>query len=297
MATRTSSSSASKPPTSKARSKPNLLQSVPLSADTDRSVAPAWPIGERPTVRMAYMDFPEYKWSPQHRLQGYGTYLCAEEARERVACGTNEIVEKVEAERASVRQRVATRAVTGWASEKRETYRPLGAMVELPESGAEVRKSARGKYHTPTIVMPDEPVSTGREANQTATVLVAGKRVRGNVGQFEYRYYQIKLDERFSLSINLTCLSGDPDIFVSNTATEPTSEEHTWKVARVRRGCRRATAHAARLTIACTWQAASAGDDEVFISTEHPEFILGTYYIGVYGIYDSEYELEVKAAN
>ena len=53
----------------------------------------------------------------------------------------------------------------------------------------------------------------------------------------------------------------------------------------------------ARLTIACTWQAASAGDDEVFISTEHPDFILGTYYIGVYGIYDSEYELEVKAAN
>ena len=74
-------------------------------------------------------------------------------------------------------------------------------------------------------------------------VQAVGKRVRGNVGQFEYRYYQIKLDERFSLSINLTCLSGDPDIFVSNTATEPTSEEHTWKVARVRRGCRRATAH------------------------------------------------------
>ena len=50
---------------------------------------------------------------------------------------------------------------------------------------------------------------------------------------------------------------------------EPTSKEHTWK-------------------------SASAGDDVIFISTEHPQYSIGTYYIGIYGVYDTEYEIEAK---
>ena len=40
-----------------------------------------------------------------------------------------------------------------------------------------------------------------------------------------------------------------------------------------------------------TWRGAATGDDEIIITEEHPQYALGPYWIGVYSVRDSEYEL------
>ena len=65
-----------------------------------------------------------------------------------------------------------------------------------------------------------------------ARQLENGKKVCGVVRQFRYEYFKITVPHKHvTLQIDVTALSGDPDIFVCNRNANPTQGSHTWKSA------------------------------------------------------------------
>lgn len=211
-------------------------------------------VDTRPTNRMAHMEYPQYDPSSPFMRRNH------EAVR-------HEVPEAKEKEQAQAR--INTRNMSGWASEKREVYKPLGPPEEMPQTGAELRRMKETEYMSrkPKLVMPTEK-KKGRlqEDEDMAQKIRLGESVTGFVRQFSYQYYQVDLRERVWLKINLTGISGDPDIFVSCDNPSPTIDDHVWRSGAV-------------------------GDDEIIIECDHPRYILGPYYIGVYAICDSEYEL------
>ena len=217
-----------------------------------------WDVGERPTVSMPYLEYPRYVPTNSVCLR--------DEAQMSL------FVPKV-AVKSAEHQRLEERNRTGWASDKREIYKPLGAPEDLPGTGPEMRRRKGAEYVKPKVVVPEKSQKKGKEEDlaDLAVQLEAGVPVHGEVRQFQYQYYQFELPERLNLVIALRASQGDPDLFVSNEVMTPKQEpsEHTWR-------------------------GAATGDDEVLITIDHPRYALGTYYIGVYTV--SEYsEFEVVA--
>ena len=73
------------------------------------------------------------------------------------------------------------------------------------------------------------------------------------------------------VEIVLSALSGDPDLFVSDENPFPTMDDNIWR-------------------------SGAKGDDEILIETDHPRYRLGSYYVGVYAICDSSFELVARLA-
>lgn len=145
-----------------------------------------WDVGERPNIRMAYLDYPEYLPGPP-----------ASQRNEQELRSVQDSKEDREA-------REAVRHVSGWASEKREIYRPLGNPEELPLQGSELRRRKGADYRKPRIVRPREHHTAHEQhASSIATHLQPGKPVRGEIRQFEYAYYQIEMHERIRLLLTL----------------------------------------------------------------------------------------------
>ena len=91
--------------------------------------------------------------------------------------------------------------------------------------------------------------------------------MRGGVKQFCMAYFKVLVPHKnMTLRVSVNALTGDPDIFVCNRNTHPTQSQHTWK-------------------------SASAGDDVVTITPDDPLFYPGAFFVGVYGIYDSTFEI------
>lgn len=216
-----------------------------------------WDVGERPSKPMAYLEYPTYQPSLS---------ICRRDGDElRVAVPKAQNVMDEQA-------RIEVRNQCGWASETRDIYKPLGAPEELAPTGIEQRRRKGAEYIKPRVVLPREKSrrKSGEieDEHDHAITLRAGVAVQGEVSQFEYQYYQFELKEPVDLHFELRTLAGDPDIFVSNEVLEPKQEErdHTWK-------------------------SAATGDDEILIRTTDPKYRLGKYYIGVYSVCDSDYEI------
>ena len=64
-------------------------------------------------------------------------------------------------------RRVEARSISGWASEKREVYKPLGAPEYLPHTGPEVRRRKMGEYQKPRVVQPQAQASSQQLAQMT----------------------------------------------------------------------------------------------------------------------------------
>ena len=261
---------------------------------------PRWDVGERPNVRMAYIDYPEYEPGP----------LTAH--RDDVGLRS-----KVGGSKEEREVRESERHATGWACERREKYRPLGKLEELPMAGAEIRQQKSAAYRRPKIVLPREVRAHEVQHQSSTTRLVPGKKVHGTLREFTYTYYEIEMHERIRLVLTLKTFTGDPDIFVSTTGL-PTTDEFIWKSAGrpmlpishpifplisppiphlhptppVRNP---PTPRPAPINTATHHPHPSgSGDDEIIISTDHPSYVLGIYYVGVYAICDSEFELETR---
>ena len=100
-----------------------------------------------------------------------------------------------------------------------------------------------------------------------ARMLENGKKAYGLVRQFRYEYFKITVPHKnVTIKLMVSALSGDPDIFVCNRNANPQRTAHTWK-------------------------SAGAGDDSVVVRPDDPLFFTGPYFIGVYGVYDSEFEI------
>ena len=110
----------------------------------------------------------------------------------------------------------------------------------------------------------DEAAQQGRA--KPARELENAKRAFGYVKQFRYEYFKVVVPKNVTLKIEIATVNGDPDIFVCNRNTNPTQGHHTWK-------------------------SAGTGDDQITILPDDPLFYPGAFYVGVYGIVDSHFEI------
>ena len=205
------------------------------SWETAAAPSPAikgWDVGERPNVRMAHIEYPSYEFS-------------------KAAIRDADQVQSVQQTKAVQLERIDARTSRGWASAQRQIYQPLGSLEELPAQGSDLRTKRGVDVPRPVVVMPGHNQAVLELAMaRAATPLMADTKVWGQVSQFQYRYYSIKVHERLSLTINVEKLQGDPDVFVSMECNEPTREDHTWK-------------------------SDGGGSDVVYVSTDHPSYALG----------------------
>lgn len=213
-----------------------------------------WDVGEMPTVRMAYLEYPTY--TPRELSQ-------RDQENTRAFVTDAEMLKRE-------KRRMQVRSETGWASSRRGAYKPLGAPdLTLPLTGDELRRSkeAEAAAVRPKVVNPDERKKANRaQKEDEIEQLELGQPIRSSVRQFNYVYYKVPLRVRANLRITVTCLSGDPDVFVANDTTAPTIDDHVWR-------------------------SGGKGDDVVDVETSHPRYTLGQYYIGIYAICDSEFEV------
>ena len=158
----------------------------------------------------------------------------------------------------------------GWRSKfhpKTLDYRTVDELGMHPDDLALDRKPAE-EFPTLRIV---ETVFHGDEQAQgrakPARPLESGKKAYGSVEQFSYVYFKVTAPfKNMTVTVHVTAVSGDPDIFVCNRNANPTSSHHTWR-------------------------SAGTGDDEVVIKPDDPMFYPGAFYIGIYGIVDSHFEI------
>ena len=247
----------SHPSTSRRREK------LPRASGEESYATDGCDVGERPTLPTAHLEYPVYRPGTTEGQFEPGTIGSP---RQFEANAKRKIAAKQ-----SLEARLAERGSSGWASAQGE-YKPLGAIAELPDTGNELRykTKVRDAHRKPRVVVPlEDGKAAPVEDVLSKTKVLPGKTVRGEVPQFEYKYYEVELRRRCELVVSVDTLSGDPDIFVSNrTGHYPTQFDYTWK-------------------------SASTGDDEVVVKTDHPAYCLGRYTIGVYGVYPSEFELLV----
>ena len=59
--------------------------------------------------------------------------------------------------------RLQVRNSSGWASEKREVYKPLGAPETLPPTGPELRMRKAEMVKKPRVVLPDKNLKAKTE--------------------------------------------------------------------------------------------------------------------------------------
>ena len=247
----------SHPSTSRRREK------LPRASGEESYATDGCDVGERPTLPTAHLEYPVYRPGTTEGQFEPGTIGSP---RQFEANAKRKSLAKQ-----SLEARLAERGSSGWASAQGE-YKPLGAIAELPDTGNELRykTKVRDAHRKPRVVVPlEDGKAAPVEDVLSKTKVLPGKTVRGEVPQFEYKYYEVELRRRCELVVSVDTLSGDPDIFVSNrTGHYPTQFDYTWK-------------------------SASTGDDEVVVKTDHPAYCLGRYTIGVYGVYPSEFELLV----
>ena len=100
-----------------------------------------WDVGERPTNRTAHLFYPTYEFAPAHGRS------------EDLVQSRPPVLDKEEA-----LERKRERDQSGWASSRKEVYKPLGPPVELPLLGQHLRKrpQVQAQYRKPRVVMPQE---------------------------------------------------------------------------------------------------------------------------------------------
>ena len=229
-----------------------------------------WDVGERPTVPMPYFRLPEHKFVEAHLRRAPPGAL---ELRRPPECRDLEFSSKTpHAAQVEMHARrdYQRRPGEGWLSKlhpKTLDYRTVDELGMHPDDLALDRKPAE-EFPTLRIV---ETVFHGDEQAQgrakPARPLESGKKAYGSVEQFSYQYFKVTAPfKNMTVTVHVTAVSGDPDIFVCNRNANPTSSHHTWR-------------------------SAGTGDDEVVIKPDDPMFYPGAFYIGIYGIVDSHFEI------
>ena len=241
---------------------PARLEKIPRASGLGDSDARSsgWDIGEQPTNPMAHLMYPTFEFRATHGR--------SEDSVQSLPNGDKDKQSELE--------RQAERNRSGWASPRKEPFKPLGEPLDFPPSGMQLRKkpSVATQYRQPKIVLPHEAKETEDTVTAVTQQLIADvPLMEERVGQFEYAHYSFELRERKVVVFSLESVTGDPDLFVSNKTRTPHQDEHTWKSARGR----------------------GMGDDVVTVSTDHPRYAFPcTYYVSVFGTYDSEYHISVR---
>lgn len=210
--------------------------------------APAWDVGDRPTVKMTYLEYPVYRPPTSKLTKRDGEEVCMPPLS-----------------KSEVQARLEVRNSTGWASGRgtaSKTYKSLGEYENLPRTGMEVRMMKAESVKKVRVCVPDIEAKSKADAQEVAAnaiPLLPDVIARGDVKQMQYVYYQFELTEHRNLVFHLKSTLGDPDIFVSNSCMQPKQDPQYH-----------------------TWRGANAGDDEILITYDHPRYALGTYMIGIY---------------
>ena len=172
--------------------------------------APAWDVGDRPTVKMTFLEYPEYRPPTSNLTKRNGEEVCM-----------------APLSKDEEQARLAVRNSTGWASGKgtaSKTYKSLGEYEELPRTGYEMRQMKAEAVRKVRVVVPDieaKKKADDEEIASNAITLLPDKVAYGDVKQMQYVYYQFELTEHRNLKFHLHSTLGDPDIFVSNSCMQP----------------------------------------------------------------------------
>lgn len=215
-----------------------------------------WDIGERPTVPMAHFRYPIIQPDTLMRRSG-------------LHCVTEREQQQKQRER---ERRLRAVAETGWASPRSGVYHALGELQDLPVDGSQLRRAPPPwmQVAKPVAVQPARAfVDTSNVPSEEARAILLERPAKGFVAKFKSRYFSVTLEYALPLRLTLRCISGDPDMYVSNETTHPTVDDHVWG-------------------------SSESGTDEIVISTEDACFTLGTYYVGVTAMTDSEFELRAE---
>ena len=236
-----------------------------------------WDVGERPAVPMPYITLPPYQPVHSHQRHEDGGFSStrvgknSERGREwqphQPVPPPREAYLKCDTRERRDRQR---RPGTGWASKLHSgtlDYRTVDELGLKPEA---LDLHSKPATQPPRLTIVDVAANLREEAEggtKPAFQLEDGRAVRGGVKQFCMAYFKVLVPHKnMTLRVSVNALTGDPDIFVCNRNTHPTQSQHTWK-------------------------SASAGDDVVTITPDDPLFYPGAFFVGVYGIYDSTFEI------
>ena len=202
----------SHPSTSRRREK------LPRASGEESYATDGCDVGERPTLPTAHLEYPVAR------------------ARRRASSSRDAIGSPRQFEANAKRTREAVARGRGSPSAARRAtsaqgeYKPLGAIAELPDTGNELRykTKVRDAHRKPRVVVPlEDGKAAPVEDVLSKTKVLPGKTVRGEVPQFEYKYYEVELRRRCELVVSVDTLSGDPDIFVSNrTGHYPTQFDY-----------------------------------------------------------------------
>lgn len=131
---------------------------------------------------MPYLEYPEYL--PSQLVQSRtGQELCYQIPKSQ--------------EKEEEHARLQMRNSAGWASEKREIYKPLGNPEDLPSTGPELRMKRSQAVRKPRVVLPDKKRGPAEEeeGDGTAIPLAVNTTVRGSITQFHYQYYMFELSD------------------------------------------------------------------------------------------------------
>ena len=215
-----------------------------------------WEVGERPKVPMPYFRLPSYQYTHAHVRRDDGEFASKK---------PHDWHRETHARRGHQR-----RPGEGWASKlhpRTLDYRTVDNLGMHPDELDLDRKPLNPpeKLEVLQADYQDEAAQQGRA--KPARELENAKRAFGYVKQFRYEYFKVVVPHKnVTLKIEIATVNGDPDIFVCNRNTNPTQGHHTWK-------------------------SAGTGDDQITILPDDPLFYPGAFYVGVYGIVDSHFEI------
>ena len=184
---------------------------IPRASGEESYAGDGCDVGERPTLPTAHLEYPVYRPGTAEGQFEPGTIGSP---RQFAPMRSGQSLPRS----SRSRRRLAERGSSGWASAQ-GAYKPLGAIAELPDHGNELRTRPRCATRTASrrVVVPlEDGKAAPVEDVLSKTKVLPGKTVRGEVPQFEYKYYEVELRRRCELVVSVDTLSGDPDIFVSN---------------------------------------------------------------------------------
>ena len=180
----------SHPSTSRRREK------LPRASGEESYATDGCDVGERPTLPTAHLEYPVYRPGATEGQFEPGTIGSP---RQFEANAKRKSLAKQ-----SLEARLAERGSSGWASAQGE-YKPLGAIAELPDTGNELRykTKVRDAHRKPRVVVPlEDGKAAPVEDVLSKTKVLPGKTVRGEVPQFEYKYYEVELRRRCELVVS-----------------------------------------------------------------------------------------------
>ena len=251
----------------------------------------SWEIGDLPPGPNAYIKLPLYEAVKVTARHGDGTYRSAKQP---TATYSSQYVQPTRcefgAEARRARHERQHRPGNAWRS---LIYPRLADHRTVDELGLPIQQldNERSPRTLNTKAMAEAAVDAmfvegaalhreGKDLLADTILLSEGKKAVGDLkpvakkAHTQYAFYKITVPDRdvpVGLHVSVSTVFGDPDIFVCNRMPNPMQQPHEH-----------------------TWSSMGAGDDQILISPDDPNFLPGAFYISVFSIRETRFEITAR---